>query len=296
MEGGQVTKILGCLIFVAIILLSAARSISGVGVMVNWGAFTNPILDENGTALPENCLVQLVWDADLDGLDEPGEGGAPSNGDRLLDTSRIGAGSFFPGRFSANTSVEGVGAGERLYVRAWNAEEVKDATHYGDTRVTDSAMWTLGSGISYTLDATGEGPWCTCALWSSKGQFLWRVERMYSGFSLQSYPNPFRDRTAVTYMVPGKRVWGMSDDGREMITHYAGSDRVSVSLSVYDAAGRLVKVLTDEGKVPGQYGIDWDGTTYLGLPAASGSYFLRLAIDDGRVTKSSVTRKVVLAR
>ncbi len=290
------TKILAGLALIAIILLSVVRSTSGVDAMVNWGAFANPILDEDGTALADNCLVQLVWDADLDGLDEPGEGGAPTGGDRLLDTSRIGSGSFFPGRFSANTSAEGVGAGEHLYVRAWNAAEVRDASHYGDTRVTNSAMWTLGDGISYTLDATDRGSWCTCALWSPKGQFLWRVERVYAGFSLQSYPNPFRDRTAITYSVPGKRVWGMSDDGREMITHYAGSDRVLVSLEVYDATGRLVKVLTDEGRVPGQYGLDWDGMTYLGLPAASGPYFLRLSIDGGRGRSSSLTRKVVLAR
>jgi flagellar hook assembly protein FlgD len=46
-------------------------------------------------------------------------------------------------------------------------------------------------------------------------------------------------------------------------------------LSVYDAAGRRVRVLFDGIMSSGRHGFDWDGTDAAGRPRGSGVYWLR---------------------
>jgi streptogramin lyase len=67
---------------------------------------------------------------------------------------------------------------------------------------------------------------------------------------LGSVPNPFRTTTRIVYTLP---------------------ERMTVRLSVYDVAGRLVDCLIDEAQPPGQHIVPWDAR---GL--ASGTYFYRL--------------------
>lgn len=47
---------------------------------------------------------------------------------------------------------------------------------------------------------------------------------------------------------------------------------------MHDAAGRLIRLLVDEVREPGEHGIAWDGRSSDGLRMASGSYFARLEI------------------
>jgi hypothetical protein len=71
----------------------------------------------------------------------------------------------------------------------------------------------------------------------------------------QNAPNPFNPRTTIRFDLPA-----------------AGP----VSLSVYDLAGRLVKVLV-EGEIPaGSHEAVWDGRDSAGRGMASGGYFARL--------------------
>jgi hypothetical protein len=87
----------------------------------------------------------------------------------------------------------------------------------------------------------------------------------------QNYPNPFRSTTTISY------------------TAVKGMD---MRLEIFDATGRLVRVLLDEkASVTGRHETVWDGLNSGGRKAAAGVYFYRLKIGD-RVQ----TKRMVLAR
>ena len=89
-------------------------------------------------------------------------------------------------------------------------------------------------------------------------------------FLAQNWPNPFNPSTTIAF--------GLRERG-------------SVSLRIYDAAGRLVKVLVEGAMPAGEYEAVWNGTDAGGRPVASGMYFYRLSAGD-----FTETRKMVLLR
>jgi hypothetical protein len=72
---------------------------------------------------------------------------------------------------------------------------------------------------------------------------------------LKNYPNPFNPLTRISFR--------MERDAQ-------------VSLRVYDVQGRLVRTLVDDYLAAGPRVVEWDGADDRGLPAASGTYYLRL--------------------
>ncbi len=72
----------------------------------------------------------------------------------------------------------------------------------------------------------------------------------------QNVPNPFNPVTTVRFGLPVSS---------------------SVSLRIYDAAGRLVRVLIEDHLEAGHHETVWDGLDRVGRPVASGVYFCRLA-------------------
>lgn len=71
-------------------------------------------------------------------------------------------------------------------------------------------------------------------------------------------PNPFRDRTRIPFTI----------------------DRdAAVTLTVHDAAGRLVRTLTDGRRARGTHATFWDGRNDDGGPVAGGAYWIRLSAD-----------------
>jgi hypothetical protein len=86
----------------------------------------------------------------------------------------------------------------------------------------------------------------------------------------QNFPNPFNPTTRITF--------GLSAPGY-------------VSLRIYDAAGRLVRVLVNNERHAARYEETWDGRDSSGRAVASGIYFYRL--DAGAFAE---TKKMVLAR
>jgi C1A family cysteine protease len=103
------------------------------------------------------------------------------------------------------------------------------------------------------------------------------IDRSDQAFSIgfgnvvrQSYPNPFSDRTVVSYSIAGS---------------------VDVSVRVYDIAGRLIRVIYDGPREPGSYAAEWDGKDGGGKAVAPGAYFFR--IEAGSLSE---TKKVILIK
>jgi len=86
----------------------------------------------------------------------------------------------------------------------------------------------------------------------------------------QNYPNPFNPTTTISYRLPG------------------GKQSYAVTLKIYDALGRLIKVLVQENQPPGVYRVVWDGTDMNGRAVASGIYFYTIQAGDFRQTKKMI--------
>jgi hypothetical protein len=91
-----------------------------------------------------------------------------------------------------------------------------------------------------------------------------------ASYLAQNYPNPFNPTTRIVY-------------GLAASAH--------VSLRIYDASGRLVRVLVNEDRRAGRYEEAWNGADWAGREVGSGIYFYRLVA--GRFEN---TRKMILLR
>ena len=83
-------------------------------------------------------------------------------------------------------------------------------------------------------------------------------------------PNPFNPSTTIRFELPATE---------------------RVTLTIYDANGRLVRTLVSETMSHGPHSVDWNGTDNAGRSVGSGVYFYRL--ETGRYTDSS---KMVLLK
>ncbi len=86
----------------------------------------------------------------------------------------------------------------------------------------------------------------------------------------QNYPNPFNPTTTISYKLP------------------SGKDRYFITLKVFDALGRLIKVLVQENQAAGTYRVVWDGTDMNGRAVASGIYFYTIQAGDFKQTKKMI--------
>jgi hypothetical protein len=89
----------------------------------------------------------------------------------------------------------------------------------------------------------------------------------------QSHPNPFRgesERTAIRFELAG---------------------RTRATLEVFDASGRLVRLVLDETLEAGEHAGFWDGRNARGEAVGSGIYFYRLEAGEFSETRSLVRLK-----
>jgi hypothetical protein len=86
----------------------------------------------------------------------------------------------------------------------------------------------------------------------------------------QNIPNPFNPETTIRFSL-----------ARESHVH----------LAIYDASGRLVRILLDSRKSPNIYKLNWDGRNENGQRVASGVYFYRI-----KAGKFTETRKMLLLK
>jgi hypothetical protein len=78
------------------------------------------------------------------------------------------------------------------------------------------------------------------------------------------YPTPFSHYTSIKYHVPKQE---------------------NVSITIYDEAGRLVRMLVDETMLEGAYTARWDGKDSSGRKVAAGSYFCIVKTNGSSSTK-----------
>lgn len=84
---------------------------------------------------------------------------------------------------------------------------------------------------------------------------------------LEVHPNPARTQSTISYSI--------SHEG-------------SVSLSIYDVSGRLVKTLVDQNHNAGAYSVAWNSKDENDRKVAPGVYFCILNTDDGQTSKKIV--------
>jgi hypothetical protein len=90
---------------------------------------------------------------------------------------------------------------------------------------------------------------------------------------------PLRTELAALYPNPGIRV---------MHIRYQLAHESVVSLSLYDAAGRLVRTLVDGMTEPGYYTIMWDGCDDIGRKLPAGVYFVKFDTEDHKKVEKAV--------
>jgi hypothetical protein len=106
------------------------------------------------------------------------------------------------------------------------------------------------------------------------------------GYSLsQNHPNPFNPATSIQYSV------GSPKEPSDEQTEGAVNSAQQVTLKVYNILGRLVRILVDEEKLPGDYQVVWDGKDQKGDEVSSGMYFYRMKTLDYVETKRMILLK-----
>jgi hypothetical protein len=137
-----------------------------------------------------------------------------------------------------------------------------------DTLLLDGG-WSWDSGFCYKVAAVdvhgNESDYATLCIEQVTGDDPMPVPD--ATFLAQNYPNPFNPSTTISF--------GLKDSGH-------------VSLRIYDAAGRLVRELTDGTRPAGHYAETWNGMTDGGSRAASGVYFYRLTAGTFIETKKMI--------
>jgi len=192
-----------------------------------------------------------------------------------------------PAGFEGEQSYEPVGL-----LLSWDQSLEGDFSHYALYRGTSAGFapgpgnlldeldnacyfdgdWSWASGYYYKLSAIDvHGNESEFALFSPDNVTGDEASKAPAASYLsQNYPNPFNPTTRIAF--------GLSAPG-------------PVSLRIYDATGRLVRVLVEGARSAGTYATIWDGRDSRGVAVASGVYFCRL--DAGAFTE---TRKMALLR
>lgn len=88
--------------------------------------------------------------------------------------------------------------------------------------------------------------------------------------SLSALPNPFRNKTVISFELKKEQ---------------------EVGIAIYDLAGKTVSILLNQTLIPGFYEIVWDGKDSDGKPCVNGIYFMR--VKNGHEYK---TAKLILLR
>ena len=156
-----------------------------------------------------------------------------------------------------------------------DAVNVYRAVGTGDLRLIDTVF--DGSGAFSYMDRTVQ-PGATYSyrigVVDADGEFMSPMAdvtvRGLTAALGQNTPNPFNPTTMISFTL---------------------AQREQVTLSVYDASGKLVRTLVNEVRGTGAHQVTWDGRNNAGATVSSGVYFYRLTA--GSFTES---RKMVMLK
>lgn len=87
---------------------------------------------------------------------------------------------------------------------------------------------------------------------------------------LQNYPNPFNPTTTIQYNLP---------------------ENTEVTIRIFNAAGQVIRTLSQGEQQPGVYKLDWDGKNDQGNWVASGIYYYQIQAADFKGTKKMLLVK-----
>lgn len=155
-----------------------------------------------------------------------------------------------------------------------------------DTVYQETAEWLVPDwGVAVTIySSESDSSWPITQAVSGGFSRLWKlihvgveeqgpnVSRLAPYGLGPAFPNPMRDQTEIPF-TPASEI------------------RPPLSLAIYDASGRLVRVLTSHQSRAASHSFIWDGRDSEGRPVGSGVYFYRL--EAGSFT---ATQKLVVVR
>jgi hypothetical protein len=145
----------------------------------------------------------------------------------------------------------------------------------GDFRLIET-VFTGGTSFVYTDNtvAPGETYRYQIGVRDADGEVFSPIAQVsLAGVSValgQNSPNPFNPSTTISFTLPA---------------------REQVTVSIYDANGRLVRTLLDESRDYGTHNVTWDGRDDAGTTVGSGVYFYRLSAG-----KYSESKKMVMLK
>ncbi|PID79596.1 hypothetical protein CSB20_09660 [bacterium DOLZORAL124_64_63] len=253
------------------------------------------LLDGTALGLPET----VRW--------EPTDGPPVQSDWREHHPDRLGAGVVAGSRLFCDLDLEvGHEAAGRLVFSFPNFEGgVSDFLDAKNSHLLQG-LWLDGRPFSVTgevhpaAEVETAGPWAAEAEDSAAAEedpdrdILWLSPDLLDGF-----PNPFRERITIEFVVPStleetfdweriERVPVGWDKASPMV--WSGG-QPSVSVKIYGVNGQELVSLREGSYSPGRYDVSWDGTDAAGRQVASGTYFCKLQLDE-----FSVTRRLVFLR
>jgi len=239
------------------------------GVQVSIGGSANGIIASDvGAGSRVQCYVSLYTETFDTGILEVGvddEGMIQVNEDFMLTVELVPPGS---------TLVNPQDFNRELRVGIYNGRTWSVQYNTGSGYVTGDGYFDFSDGLEITQSHIPPG-----VTWTSESgvfpNFPSSVQDgtlpMQAPRLLQNHPNPFNPRTTIVFDLP---------------------QQTTVSLRVFDVAGRLVRELLDRETVAeGRREVAWNGRDDTGGRVASGTYFYRLEAGE-----FSETRRMALIK
>ena len=199
---------------------------------------------------------------------------------RGLDGTAVGNGYKYittPGSFTENIElIEPINGGESEFYVIGSTSSHCGVTYHGDYRTVFITM----EPEFFSDEGTDYMPKDTLIMRSLDFFFRGSAtavddrtdDLLPNGFALeQNYPNPFNPTTTISYSLAA---------GRQM-----------TNLSVFNVLGQKVVTLVNEIQGPGDYTVNWNGTSTSGTRVSSGIYFYRLTHGEDIRTKKMVLLK-----
>jgi hypothetical protein len=141
------------------------------------------------------------------------------------------------------------------------------------------SLWAVAANTPYEVAASTREVAYKTVFVTNDPRFLDRFPRQFTMGN--PYPNPFHPRVTLRYTLPFR--WEKNG--------WFNQDPYVVTISLYDARGRLVRTLVNRKQEPGLYTVVWDGKSNTGRIAGSGAYFMRLTAGKFKGVKRMVMVK-----